>query len=154
MLTYSFDHIGKETLYEHLYNEIRQDIENGSLKAGEKLPSKRALAEHLSISTVTVENAYAQLATEGYIRSVPRSGFYVADIGSLFMQQKKKELETKPETRPTTSWRIQPEAQPTAQAERRNETQDPAGILQIFQAIRQNRGAFRFLSGQNCPGTF
>ena len=144
MLTYSFDHIGKETLYEHLYNEIRQDIENGSLKAGEKLPSKRALAEHLSISTVTVENAYAQLATEGYIRSVPRSGFYVADIGSLFMQQKKKELETKPETRPKASWRIQPEAQPTAQAERRNETQESGRYFADFSSNQTEPGSFPF----------
>lgn len=83
MLTYSFDHIGKETLYEHLYRSIRRDIESGEIRAGERLPSKRALAQQLSVSTITVENAYAQLLTEGYIYSVPRSGYFAADIGDL-----------------------------------------------------------------------
>lgn len=80
MLTYSFDDRGDNTLYEHLYKQIKNDIKNKELKPGEKLPSKRALAKHLDISTITVENAYNQLAAEGYIYSVPRSGFYVSEI--------------------------------------------------------------------------
>lgn len=52
----------------------------GKIKSGEKLPSKRALAKNLAISVITVENAYGQLAAEGYIYSVPKSGFYVADL--------------------------------------------------------------------------
>ena len=45
-------------LYEHLYKEIKNDILIGNLKAHEKLPSKRALAAHLNVSVVTVENGY------------------------------------------------------------------------------------------------
>ena len=80
MLTYSFENKGSDSLYEYLYKQIKNDILSFILSAGEKLPSKRALAKHLSISTITVENAYAQLMAEGYIYSVPKSGFYVSDI--------------------------------------------------------------------------
>lgn len=82
MLTYSFENKGKESLYEFLYKSIRDDIISEKLRSGEKLPSKRALAEHLSISTITVENAYNQLSAEGYIYSKPKSGFYVSPIAS------------------------------------------------------------------------
>ncbi|HHU70775.1 MAG TPA: PLP-dependent aminotransferase family protein [Clostridiales bacterium] len=80
MLTYSFENRGKDSLYEYLYKQIKNDINSHKLNPGEKLPSKRALAKHLNISTITVENAYGQLAAEGYIYSVPKSGFYVSEI--------------------------------------------------------------------------
>ena len=79
MLTYDLQS-EKGTLYELLYANIRNDILSGELTAGYKLPSKRSLAKHLSISVVTVEAAYNQLISEGFICSVPRSGFYVSDI--------------------------------------------------------------------------
>lgn len=82
MLTYSFENRGSESLYEYLYKLIKEDILNGTLSPDEKLPSKRALAKHLSISTITVENTYSQLCAEGYLYSVPKSGFYVSDITS------------------------------------------------------------------------
>ena len=80
MLTYSFENRGKDSLYEYLYKQIKNDINTHKLSPGEKLPSKRALAKHLNISTITVENAYSQLVAEGYIYSIPKSGFYVSDI--------------------------------------------------------------------------
>lgn len=83
MLTYSFADRGTDSLYEFLYKQIKKDILAGTLPAGEKLPSKRALAKHLNISTITVENAYNQLMAEGYLYSRPKSGFYVNDITSL-----------------------------------------------------------------------
>ncbi len=64
-------------LYEQLYSDIKQDIISGRLAEGAKLPSKRAQAERLGISVVTVENAYAQLLAEGYISARERSGYYV-----------------------------------------------------------------------------
>ena len=80
MLTYSFENRGDDFLYEYLYKQIKKDIKTNKIKQGEKLPSKRALAKHLDISIITVENAYGQLVAEGYIYSVPRSGFYVSEI--------------------------------------------------------------------------
>lgn len=79
MLTYTFEK-GNEPLYESLYKQIKNDIHQGKLKPHEKLPSKRTFAKHLNISTITIENAYAQLMAEGYIYSKPKSGFYISDI--------------------------------------------------------------------------
>ena len=69
MLTYQLKKSPGVPLYEALYRCIRQDILSGKLAAGTKLPSKRALAENLEISKITVENAYNQLLSEGFIRS-------------------------------------------------------------------------------------
>ena len=80
MLTYSFEHLEGESLYEHLYRCIRGDILAGRLRAGEKLPSKRSLARQLGISVITVEGAYGQLVAEGYCQSVPKKGFFVARV--------------------------------------------------------------------------
>ncbi|MBR2047245.1 MAG: PLP-dependent aminotransferase family protein [Oscillospiraceae bacterium] len=77
MLTYELKKAPGQPLYESLYRCIREDILSGKLAPGEKLPSKRALAEHLEVSKITVEGAYAQLLAEGFIRSVEKVGFFV-----------------------------------------------------------------------------
>ena len=82
MLTYALDQRGDLSLYEYLYRCIRDDILSGKIAEGEKMPSKRAFAKNLGVSTITVESAYAQLSAEGYLRAVPRSGYYAASIGS------------------------------------------------------------------------
>ena len=77
MLTITLEPHGAQPLYEQLYRGIRHKIEQGALAAGERLPSKRALASHLKVSVVTVEGAYGQLLAEGYLRSEPKRGFFV-----------------------------------------------------------------------------
>ncbi len=86
MITLNFDLNDHESLYLQLYNHIRGELLSGRLSPGERLPSKRALAQHLHISVVTVETAYSQLVAEGYVESRPRRGFFVqqADAGVLF----------------------------------------------------------------------
>ena len=80
MLTYSFENIDSESMYEHLYRCIKQDILQEKLRAGEKLPSKRAFAKNLGVSTITVESAYAQLVAEGFLYALPKRGYYVCDL--------------------------------------------------------------------------
>lgn len=80
MLTYTFEKHAGEGLYEQLYSRIKEDILTGRLAAGEKLPSKRALADHLELSVITVKNAYEQLIAEGYIYSLERRGYFVSAI--------------------------------------------------------------------------
>ena len=77
-------------LYEQLYEALKEDILSGSIAGGEKLPSKRTLAEHLNISRITVENAYNQLLTEGYIISRPKSGYYAETLEALPQTPKKQ----------------------------------------------------------------
>ncbi|MGM8366393.1 PLP-dependent aminotransferase family protein [Virgibacillus sp. W0181] len=64
-------------LYEQLYDFIKQEITEGRLEYGSKLPSKRKLSEFLKVSQNTVENAYGQLIAEGYIEGLPRKGYFV-----------------------------------------------------------------------------
>ena len=80
MLTYTFEKREKGSLYEQLYRFIRGDILSGRLQAGEKLPSKRTLAQHLEVSIITVKNAYEQLLAEGYIHARQRCGYFVSEV--------------------------------------------------------------------------
>lgn len=81
MLTYDLK--GKNKYYT-LYSYIRDDILSGRLKSGERLPSKRALAENLSVSVITIQTAYEQLLAEGYVYSEERSGYFVASVNADF----------------------------------------------------------------------
>lgn len=71
-------------LYEQIYEYIRDEIKEGKLLAGEKLPSTRSLAEYLQVSRSTVELAYSQLLSEGYMESVPYRGYYVCRVEELY----------------------------------------------------------------------
>ena len=74
MLTYELKKAPGVPLYEALYRSIRSDILSGRLAPGQKLPSKRALSANLKVSKITVEAAYNQLLSEGYIRSEEKIG--------------------------------------------------------------------------------
>lgn len=80
MLTYDLERRGALARYDYLYRCIREDILSGRLTAGERLPSKRSLAGNLQTAVVTVENAYAQLVAEGYVRAEEKRGYFVADV--------------------------------------------------------------------------
>ena len=75
---------GNGHLYEQIYEYIRNEIRKGKLLCGERLPSTRSLADFLTISRTTVEMAYDQLLSEGYIESKPHRGYYVCETGDLF----------------------------------------------------------------------
>ena len=67
----------KKPLYEQIYERVKKEIITGRIKEGQKLPSKRALAEMLKVSVITVDSAYGLLIDEGYAYSKERSGFFV-----------------------------------------------------------------------------
>lgn len=85
MLTYDLNCKNK---YYALYKFIRGDILSGKLKAGERLPSKRGLAQNLGVSVTCVQTAYEQLLAEGYIISVERSGYFVGDVSFDYYGEK------------------------------------------------------------------
>ena len=70
-------------LYQQLYQALRREIQTGGISAGQKLPSKRKLAEQLNVSVNTVDSAYTQLEAEGFVQSSPRRGFFVLETGWL-----------------------------------------------------------------------
>ena len=70
-------------LYMELYEEFKERILAGELGADSKMPSIRKLSVEKGLSRTTVENAYFQLAAEGYIISRPQSGYYVTPIAQV-----------------------------------------------------------------------
>ena len=83
MLTYDLRSRGTSSLYEFLYQSIREDIARGRIPCGTKLPSKRNLAQHLDIGVATVTAAYDQLITEGFVRAEQRRGYFVEDVSEF-----------------------------------------------------------------------
>jgi GntR family transcriptional regulator / MocR family aminotransferase len=61
-----------------LERAIRTAIRDGRLRAGDRLPSTRALAHDLGLARGTVAEAYAQLVAEGYLRTSPGAPTRVA----------------------------------------------------------------------------
>ena len=73
----------KEKKYYSLYRELKNKILLGELSAGQKLPSKRVMADRVGVSLVTVETAYGMLEDEGYIQPKERSGYFVNRIDAF-----------------------------------------------------------------------
>jgi GntR family transcriptional regulator / MocR family aminotransferase len=64
-------------LYQQIKDYLRQGILSGSLAPDTRLPASRQLAQDLGVNRITVENAYAELESEGLILSKLGSGTYV-----------------------------------------------------------------------------
>lgn len=84
----------KTPLYEQIYTYIKQDIQTGRIRAKEKLPSTRSLSACLEVSRSTVDLAYEQLLSEGYIESLPCKGYYACQIEALYHFQESKAVKT------------------------------------------------------------
>lgn len=65
-------------IYGQIKDGIRKLIVTGALEPEEKLPSVRALAMELAINPNTIQRAYAELETEGFLYSVPGKGSFAA----------------------------------------------------------------------------
>lgn len=87
-LTIQLQTESEKCLYEQIYEYIQREIKEGKLLQGERLPSTRSLAENLQVARSTVEMAYEQLLSEGYIESQPYRGYFVCRIEELFQLDK------------------------------------------------------------------
>lgn len=83
-LTINLSSKSEMPLYEQIYEYIKKEIQTGRIPSGEKLPSTRALCRHLDVSRSTVELAYEQLLSEGYLESEPCRGYFAAQIEDLY----------------------------------------------------------------------
>ena len=90
-LTISLDPQSVTPLYEQIYQYVKEDIQSGRLACGVKLPSSRSLARYLEISRSTVELAYEQLLSEGYIETKPRKGVFVAQIDGVYQFRREEQ---------------------------------------------------------------
>ena len=86
---------GAKCLYEQIYEHIRDEIKRGKLLYGERLPSTRALAEYLQVSRNTVDFAYAQLLSEGYVEARPYKGYFVCMVEELPVTKGKEDFSVK-----------------------------------------------------------
>ncbi len=166
MLTYDLKD-SNESLYLILYSRIRDDIINGRIQPGERLPSKRKLALNNGVSVITVENAYSLLLSEGYIYSKPRSGFFVSDISAVpgkSARREKKETnkfkrmdeshflitdftnnQTPPDLFPFTFWLKATRKVFTDDRDKLLETPPSEGILGLRQSIQRYLEEYRGL---------
>lgn len=87
MITVLIDTVSKVPIYEQIYIYIREEIRNGNIPCGTKLPSSREFAGCLEVSRNTVDMAYGQLLSEGYIESYPRKGYYVCALENIYQEE-------------------------------------------------------------------
>lgn len=71
------DYRDARPIYAQITEGIRQQVAQGILRQGEKLPSVRELAIELSINPNTIQRAYRELEMEGWIATVPGKGSFV-----------------------------------------------------------------------------
>ncbi len=77
----------EKPIYEQISTQIKSFIMNGSLSAGEALPSMRGLAKDLHISVITVQRAYEDLTRDGFIETVSGKGSFVASQNMDFIRE-------------------------------------------------------------------
>ncbi len=82
-------------LYEQIVSQIKAQIMNSELKAGEALPSIRSLAKSLQISVLTVQKAYDILQGDGFIETAAGKGCYVSvQNQDFYLEEQQKKIES------------------------------------------------------------
>ena len=81
-------------IFLQIKNAIKESIYNGDLTEAEQLPSVRSLANDLKISFLTVKRAYDELEQEGFIKTIPGKGSFIAPKNlELIKEEKLKEIQ-------------------------------------------------------------
>lgn len=76
-----------EPIYQQIENQIKNQIMNGTLMAGEPLPSMRILARQLRISLITTKRAYEDLERDGFIENFVGKGCFVKTQNTDFLRE-------------------------------------------------------------------
>ena len=81
-------------IYEQIEIAIKQAIFSNELKEEEMLPSVRVMANGLKISFLTVKKAYDELEKDGFIKTIPGKGSFIAPKNlNLMKEEKLKEIQ-------------------------------------------------------------
>jgi len=78
-------------IYQQIYEQMKRDILTGKLPVASRIISTRMLARDLQVGRNSVENAYDQLRLEGYITSIPGSGYIVNKLEFALIEESPKE---------------------------------------------------------------
>lgn len=81
-------HTTTQPLFGQIYDQLHEQIRNGTLPPGCPLPSIRALAKELSVSVITIKRAYDELERDGLIHTVAGKGCYVAKQNDILIREK------------------------------------------------------------------
>ena len=88
------NHTSMEPIYEQIVVQIKAEVIEGRMTAGDAIPSVRVLSKELKISALTVKKAYDNLEEEGLIVTVHGKGSFIAAANQeLLMEERRKELE-------------------------------------------------------------
>lgn len=88
---FSINYRDSRPIYEQVKDSLRRAIITGVMKSDEKIPSVRDLAGQLAINPNTIQKAYRELESEGYIYSVPGKGSFVSECKEA-LESRKTEL--------------------------------------------------------------
>lgn len=76
-------------IYEQISSQVRAQILSGALKAGERLPSIRVLADGLGVSVITSKRAYSDLEGEGLVETVQGKGCFVSQQNKALLRERR-----------------------------------------------------------------
>ncbi|MBQ9384414.1 MAG: GntR family transcriptional regulator [Ruminiclostridium sp.] len=76
-----------EPIYQQIITQIKAQIMDGTLTAGDALPSMRTLAAQLRISVITTKRAYEELERDGYIENFTGKGCFVKPQNTDFLRE-------------------------------------------------------------------
>ena len=85
---FSLNYRDARPIYEQVKDGLRHLVVTGAIQPGDQLPSVRALASSLAINPNTIQKAYKDLETEGYIYSVKGKGNFVARVSTINRNEK------------------------------------------------------------------
>ncbi|GIN71515.1 LacI family transcriptional regulator [Bacillus sp. J14TS2] len=85
-----------KSLYEKIYESLKEEITSGKYKVGEQIPSEKELTKYFSVSTITTKKALEKLSNEGFVNRIRGKGTFVIDYSKNMNDEQKVENEDKP----------------------------------------------------------
>ncbi len=79
-----------QPIYEQITSQIKAMVMRGDLKAGDPIPSMRALARSIHVSVITVQKAYENLQRDGFIETTVGRGSFVSALNKEFYQEEQQ----------------------------------------------------------------
>jgi len=89
---FQLDFKDRRPLFEQIKEKIKELMISGVLKPGERIPSVRELAQMLTINPNTIQKAYRDLESEGFIYSIRGKGSFVAPRELVSSRERQDEL--------------------------------------------------------------
>src|SRR5574342_440585 len=80
---FELDVRSRKPIYEQLVDQLKELIITEVMKENEKIPSVRVLAKELTINPNTIQKAFRQLETEGFIYTLPGKGSFVSPVNEV-----------------------------------------------------------------------